>query len=187
MELKVDHARPNGCHTETWQPQRPKGHKEGTMRDVMRRYRQKGGDVTVSFAFRTLPDGQHTHLTKKVKAKAAKGLKKHLGSYGEVMQGCPCTECQAAGMALPQPKATTESELRAAAKAKLEDMHAKAKQAISDAKWAMDACVLRRRDGTYGDVKRKHNRKSLKLKTRAVRAVDAYKKAHANFVAAFGC
>ena len=158
------------------------------MRDVMRRYRQKGGDVTVSYSFRTLPDGRHTHLTKIVKASAAKGLKKHLGVYGEVVDGCPCAECQAAGMASPLPRpAATESELRAKAKAKLEDMHAKAKQAISDAKWAMDACVLRRRDGSYGDVKRKHNRKSLKLKKAAVRSVDAYKKAEANFVAAFGC
>jgi hypothetical protein len=156
------------------------------MRDVMRRYRKKGSDVTVSFSFRTLPDGRHTHLTKKVKAKAAKGLKRHLGSYGEVMQGCPCAECQAAGMAMPQPKATDESALRAAAKAKVDKLHAAAKLAISDAKWAMTACIVRRQNGSYGPIRRQHNTASRKAKARAVRAVNAFKKAQATFVATFG-
>ena len=157
------------------------------MRDCMRRYRQKGGKVT-TYTTRTLPDGREVLVPNKVeKSGAAKGLKKHLGPYGEVMDECPCTECQAAGMTMPAPKAEDSSKLRSMAKAKVEKLHDKAKAAISDCKWAMTACIVRRSGGTtYGPIRRKHNARSLKARTAARRAVATYKNAHARFNAAFG-
>lgn len=150
------------------------------MRDVMRRYRQKGGATKRVI----IDDGNIT--VRFYKARAAKGVKKHRGQWGEVVAGCGCLECQAAGMAPPAaPRPTTESELRAAAKAKLEKLKVAAFDAVMDAKYAMTHTVLRRRDGSRVE-RRRHNDTSRKLRTRAKHMVTRFKTAEFEFAATFG-
>ena len=149
------------------------------MRDVMRRSKQGGGKVT-RYASKVLPDGT-VALVQQGEPKAHKrvALARHAGAYGDVTEGCACAECKAAGMAAA-PAPESRATLRNHAANELKRLEDKAMAAISDAKWAMTATLLRRRsNGTYGVIRRKHNNRSLKLKRAALRAVETFKKAQA--------
>ena len=146
------------------------------MRDCMRRYRKGGGKVK-RYTGKVLADGREVLVPAgEPTSHKVNTSPRHLGAYGEVLDGCACAECRAANMA---PPVEPSAKLRRAAQAKLAKLKAKAMEAISDAKWAMSATILRKRDGSKSRIRRSHNEASLKLKAAAQRAVAAYKRAEA--------
>lgn len=146
------------------------------MRDVMRRSKRGGGKVK-RYVGRTLPDGRQVLVPMgEPKREEFHNLRRHVGERGEVTEGCGCTECAAAGMAY-RPNGESSATLREAARAHVAKLRKAAEDAVAECHWAMTATILRRRNGAYEPKRLKHNERSLKLKRRALRAYEAYKRA----------